>query len=45
MQKSETSAYGSPEIADSAAVAVTSDSISMAATQEVEGKKFIKTAM
>ena len=43
-KKSETSAYGSPEIADSAAVAVTSDSISMAATQEVEGKKFIKTA-
>ena len=43
-KKSATSAYGSPEIADSAAVAVTSDSISMAATQEVEGKKFIKTA-
>ena len=43
-KKSETYAYGSPEIADSAAVAVTSDSISMAATQEVEGKKFIKTA-
>ncbi len=43
-KKSEISAYGSPEIADSAAVAVTSDSISMAATQEVEGKKFIKTA-
>ena len=43
-KKSETSAYGSPAIADSAAVAVTSDSISMAATQEVEGKKFIKTA-
>ena len=43
-KKSEISEYGSPEIADSAAVAVTSDSISMAATQEVEGKKFIKTA-
>lgn len=43
-KKSETSEYGSPAIADSAAVAVTSDSISMAATQEVEGKKFIKTA-
>ena len=43
-KNSETSAYGSPEMADSAAVAVTSDSISMAATQEVEGKKFIKTA-
>ncbi len=43
-KKSETSEYGNPAIADSAAVAVTSDSISMAATQEVEGKKFIKTA-
>ena len=43
-KKSEISEYGSPAIADSAAVAVTSDSISMAATQEVEGKKFIKTA-
>ena len=43
-KKSEISEYGSPEIADSAAIAVTSDSISMAATQEVEGKKFIKTA-
>lgn len=43
-KKSEISEYGSPAIADSAAIAVTSDSISMAATQEVEGKKFIKTA-
>ena len=43
-KKSEISEYGSPAIVDSAAVAVTSDSISMAATQEVEGKKFIKTA-
>ena len=43
-KKSEISEYGSPAIADIAAVAVTSDSISMAATQEVEGKKFIKTA-
>lgn len=43
-KKSESSEYGNPEIADSAAVAVTSDSISVAATQEVEGKKFIKTA-
>lgn len=43
-KKSETSEYGSAEIVDSAAVAVTSDSISMAATQEIEGKKFVKTA-
>lgn len=43
-KKSETSEYGNPAISDSAAVAVTSDSISMAATQEIEGKKFIKTA-
>lgn len=43
-KKSETSEYGNPAIADSAAVAVTSDSISMAATQEIEGKKFVKTA-
>ena len=43
-KKSESSEYGNPEIADSSAVAISSDSISMAATQEVEGKKFIKTA-
>jgi hypothetical protein len=43
-KKSEISEYGSPAIVDSTAVAATSDSISMAATQEVEGKKFIKTA-
>ena len=43
-KKSESSEYGSAEATDSAAIAVTSDSISMAATQEVEGKKFIKTA-
>lgn len=43
-KKSEISEYGSPAIVDSAAVAATSDSISMAATQEIEGKKFVKTA-
>lgn len=43
-KKSESSEYGNPEISDSSAVAISSDSISMAATQEVEGKKFIKTA-
>ncbi|WP_374364940.1 DUF4349 domain-containing protein [Cloacibacterium sp.] len=43
-KKSESSEYGNPEIADSSAFAISSDSISMAATQEVEGKKFIKTA-
>lgn len=43
-KKSESSEYGNPEIADSSAVAISSDSISMAANQEVEGKKFIKTA-
>lgn len=43
-KKSEISEYGSPAIVDSAAIAVTSDSISMAATQEIEGKKFVKTA-
>lgn len=43
-KKSESSEFGSAEATDSAAIAVTSDSISMAATQEVEGKKFIKTA-
>lgn len=43
-KKSESSEYGNPEIANSSAVAISSDSISMAATQEVEGKKFIKTA-
>lgn len=44
-KKSETSDYGSPETADSSAVMATSDSISMAATQVVEGKKFIKNAL
>lgn len=43
-KKSKSSEYGNPEISDSSAVAISSDSISMAATQEVEGKKFIKTA-
>lgn len=43
-KKSEISEYGSPAIVDSAAVAATSDSISMAATQVIEGKKFVKTA-
>lgn len=43
-KKSEISEYGSPAIVDSAAVEATSDSISMAATQEIEGKKFVKTA-
>ena len=43
-KKSESSEYGNPVISDSSAVAISSDSISMAATQEVEGKKFIKTA-
>ncbi|GGP03985.1 hypothetical protein GCM10010992_14490 [Cloacibacterium rupense] len=43
-KKSEISEYGSPAIVDSAAVASTSDSISMAATQVIEGKKFVKTA-
>lgn len=42
-KKSEADQYGSPEV-DSTSVIETSDSISMAATQEVEGKKFIKNA-
>lgn len=42
-KKSESYQYGSPDV-DSTSVIETSDSISMAATQEVEGKKFIKNA-